>query len=105
MSGNFFEQLNIPEPDENLNAGGGSQAEQTAAIMIRFEKYLINNFRFSTSCWRCEFNNGMYYTAQKLKIKVAHVEAGIRSKDWIMPEEINDLSQIQLLIIFLRHLN
>ena len=33
MSGNFFEQLNIPEPDENLNAGGGSQAEQTAAIM------------------------------------------------------------------------
>jgi UDP-N-acetylglucosamine 2-epimerase (non-hydrolysing) len=38
MSGDFFEQLNIPEPDINLEAGGGSQAEQTAAIMVAFEK-------------------------------------------------------------------
>ena len=41
MSGDFFKQLNIPKPDINLNAGGGSQAEQTAAIMINFEKYLL----------------------------------------------------------------
>lgn len=92
MSGNFFEQLNIPEPDENLNAGGGSQAEQTAAIMIRFEKYLINN---STDLVLVvgDVNSTMAcaITAQKLKIKVAHVEAGIRSKDWTMPEEINRL--------------
>lgn len=92
MSGNFFEQLNIPEPDENLNAGGGSQAEQTAAIMIRFEKYLINN---STDLVLVvgDVNSTMAcaVTAQKLKIKVAHVEAGIRSKDWTMPEEINRL--------------
>ena len=40
MSGSFFEQLNIPEPDINLNAKGSSQAEQTASIMINFEKYL-----------------------------------------------------------------
>ena len=92
MSGNFFEQLNIPEPDENLNAGGGSQAEQTAAIMIRFETYLINNSTDLvlvvgdvTSTMACSI------TAQKLNIKVAHVEGGIRSRDWTMPEEINRL--------------
>ena len=92
MSGNFFEQLNIPEPDENLNAGGGSQAEQTAAIMIRFEKYLKNN---STDLVLVvgDVNSTMAcaITAQKLGVKVAHVEAGIRSNDWTMPEEINRL--------------
>ena len=92
MSGNFFEQLNIPEPDKNLNAGGGSQAEQTAAIMVSFEKYLINN---STDLVLVvgDVNSTMAcaIAAQKLGIKVAHVEAGIRSKDWAMPEEINRL--------------
>ena len=90
MSANFFEQLNIPEPDENLNAGGGSQAEQTAAIMIRFEKYLINNFTELVLVVG-DVNSTMAcaITAQKLGIKVAHVEAGIRSHDWTMPEEIN----------------
>ena len=43
MSGDFFEQLNIPEPDANLGGGGGTQAEQTAAIMVAFEKELIEN--------------------------------------------------------------
>jgi len=92
MSGDFFEQLNIPKPDENLNAGGGSQAEQTAAIMIRFEKYLKNN---STDLVLVvgDVNSTMAcaITAQKLGVKVAHVEAGIRSNDWTMPEEINRL--------------
>lgn len=92
MSGSFFEELEIPEPDTNLNAGGGSQAEQTAAIMIGFEKELISNpsdivlvVGDVTSTMACAI------TAQKLKIKVAHVEAGIRSGDWTMPEEINRL--------------
>lgn len=92
MSSDFFEQLNIPEPDVNLSAGGGTQAQQTAAIMIRFEEYLTN-YRTDlvlvvgdvTSTMACAI------TAQKLHIKVAHVEAGIRSKDWSMPEEINRL--------------
>ena len=92
MSGNFFEQLNIPEPDENLNAGGGSQAEQTAAIMVRFEKFLKNN---STDLVLVvgDVNSTMAcaITAQKLGVKVAHIEAGIRSNDWTMPEEINRL--------------
>ena len=43
MSGNFFTELNIPSPTVNLNAGGGTHAEQTSAIMLRFEKYLFEN--------------------------------------------------------------
>jgi len=92
MSGDFFEQLAIPEPHANLEAGGGSQAEQTAAIMIRFEKELLDHptdlvlvVGDVTSTMACAI------TAQKLNTKVAHVEAGIRSGDWTMPEEINRL--------------
>lgn len=92
MSGDFFEQLGIPEPDTNLEAGGGTQAEQTAAIMVRFEKELMENrpdlvlvVGDVTSTMACAI------TAQKLNIPVAHVEAGIRSGDWTMPEEINRL--------------
>lgn len=92
MSGDFFEQLGIPEPDANLEAGGGTQAEQTAAIMVRFEKELMENpsdlvlvVGDVTSTMACAI------TAQKLHTKVAHVEAGIRSGDWTMPEEINRL--------------
>lgn len=92
MSGDFFEQLNIPEPNTNLEAGGGSQAEQTAAIMVKFEKELLDNptdlvlvVGDVTSTMACAI------TAKKLNLKVAHVEAGIRSGDWTMPEEINRL--------------
>jgi UDP-N-acetylglucosamine 2-epimerase (non-hydrolysing) len=92
MSGNFFEQLQIPEPDANLGAGGGTQAEQTANIMVRFEKDLLENptdlvlvVGDVTSTMACAI------TAQKLHTKVAHVEGGIRSNDWTMPEEINRL--------------
>ncbi|HUH18940.1 non-hydrolyzing UDP-N-acetylglucosamine 2-epimerase [Albibacterium sp.] len=92
MSGDFFEQLEIPEPHANLEAGGGTQAEQTGAIMIRFEKELQENptdlvlvVGDVTSTMACAI------TAQKMNVKVAHVEAGIRSGDWSMPEEINRL--------------
>ncbi len=90
MSSEFFLQLGIPHPDINLECGGGSQAEQTAAIMIKFEKELINNkpdivivVGDVTSSMACAI------TAKKLCIDVAHVEAGIRSGDMNMPEEIN----------------
>jgi UDP-N-acetylglucosamine 2-epimerase (non-hydrolysing) len=92
MSGDFFEQLEIPEPNANLESGGGSQSEQTANIIIRFEKELLQNptdlvlvVGDVTSTMACAI------TAQKLHTKVAHVEAGIRSNDWSMPEEINRL--------------
>lgn len=93
MSGSFFEQLGIPEPDVNLGAGGGTQAEQTAAIMTGYEKLLMEKpsnlclvVGDVTSTMACAI------TAQKMHIPVAHVEAGIRSGDWKMPEEINRLA-------------
>ena len=92
MSGSFFEQLSIPEPHVNLECSGGTQAEQTAAIMISFEKELLAHpadlvlvVGDVTSTMACAL------VAQKLHTKVAHVEAGIRSDDWTMPEEINRL--------------
>lgn len=92
MSGDFFKQLEIPEPHANLESGGGTQAEQTANIMIRFEQELIENptdlvlvVGDVTSTMACAI------TAQKSHTKVGHVEAGIRSYDWGMPEEINRL--------------
>ncbi len=90
MSGDFFEQLGIPDPDANLECGGGSQAEQTAAIMVKFEKDLQDHRPHVvlvvgdvTSTMACTI------TAKKLCIDVVHVEAGIRSGDMTMPEEIN----------------
>lgn len=90
MSGLFFEELNIPQPDVNLAVGSGTQAEQTGAIMIAFEKYLTTNptdliivVGDVTSTMACAI------VAKKMSIKLAHVEAGIRSFDLSMPEEIN----------------
>lgn len=90
MSDTFFEQLGIPEPNVNLGAGGGTQAEQTAKIMIGYETLLLTK-----ACDLCIVVGDVTSTmacsivAKKLNIKVAHVEAGIRSGDLTMPEEIN----------------
>lgn len=90
LSDTFFEELGIPQPDSNLEVKSGSQAVQTAAIMIAFENELIQN-----SCDLVlvvgDVNSTMACTivAKKMNIKVAHVEAGIRSGDMTMPEEIN----------------
>jgi UDP-N-acetylglucosamine 2-epimerase (non-hydrolysing) len=90
MSDQFFEQLDIPAPHVNLECGGGSQAEQAANIMIQFERELLAHpadvvlvVGDVTSTLACSI------VAKKLLAKVAHVEAGIRSFDLAMPEEIN----------------
>ena len=90
MSDTFFEELGIPAPDVNLGCGGGSQAEQTAAIMVAFEKELMTHpadivlvVGDVTSTMACSI------VAKKLNTRVCHVEAGIRSWDLTMPEEIN----------------
>ena len=90
LSDTFFEELNIPFPSCNLNVKSGTQAEQTAAIMVGFEKELEQNpcdlvlvVGDVTSTMACTI------VAKKANIKVAHVEAGIRSGDMRMPEEIN----------------
>ncbi|MBF0436905.1 MAG: UDP-N-acetylglucosamine 2-epimerase (non-hydrolyzing) [Magnetococcales bacterium] len=92
MSGDFFTQLSIPHPHVNLEVGSGSQAEQTAAIMLGYERVLQ-----AQPCQLCLVVGDVTSTmacaivAQKCRVPVAHVEAGIRSGDWGMPEEINRL--------------
>jgi UDP-N-acetylglucosamine 2-epimerase (non-hydrolysing) len=90
LSDTFFEELGIPQPDSNLEVKSGSQAVQTAAIMVAFEKELIQNpcdlvlvVGDVNSTMACAI------VAKKMNVKVAHVEAGIRSGDMTMPEEIN----------------
>ncbi len=92
MSDVFFEDLGLPSPDVHLGVGGGSHAEQTAGVMVKFEELCLTekpdlvmvvgdvNATMATSV-----------TAAKLGIPVAHVEAGLRSRDMTMPEEINRL--------------
>ena len=90
LSDTFFEELQIPHPNKNLNVQSGSQAEQTAAIMIAFEKELTENkpdyvlvVGDVTSTLACAV------VTKKANISLIHVEAGIRSGDLTMPEEIN----------------
>lgn len=90
MSDDFLTQLGIPRPHVNLEVGSGTQSQQTAAIMTRYEEVLLNDpsdlclvVGDVTSTMACAI------AAQKLGIPVAHVEGGLRSGDWAMPEEIN----------------
>ena len=90
LSDTFFEELDIPHPNANLEVKSGSQSIQTATIMIAFEKELLQNpcdlvlvVGDVNSTMACAI------VAKKLNIKVTHVEAGIRSRDMTMPEEIN----------------
>ena len=90
MSEIFFSDLGIPEPECNLGVGSGSHAEQTARIMVEFEKVIqrekpdlivvVGDVNSTIAC---------SLTAKKLGVPVAHVEAGLRSFDMTMPEEIN----------------
>jgi UDP-N-acetylglucosamine 2-epimerase (non-hydrolysing) len=92
MSKAFFDDLGMPKPDIDLGVGSGSQAEQTGRIMIAFEKVcevekpdlviVVGDVNSTMACT---------ITAKKLGIQVAHVEAGLRSRDMSMPEEINRL--------------
>lgn len=92
MNDVFFEDLGIPQPDIFMAAGGGSHAEQTGRIMVAFEEYcqkhrpdmvlVVGDVNSTLAC---------SIVAKKLCIPVAHVEAGLRSGDLTMPEEINRL--------------
>lgn len=92
MSEVFFQNLNIPEPDIYLNIGSGSHAVQTARIMMAFEKVIlkekpdviivVGDVNSTAAC---------SIVASKLDVKIVHVEAGLRSFDRSMPEEINRL--------------
>jgi len=92
MSEAFFKALGIPDPDINLEVGSGSHAEQVGNTMIAFEKVLLDQ----KPDWVVVVGDvnatlACSVTARKLNIKVCHIEAGLRSGDMFMPEEINRL--------------
>lgn len=90
MSSVFFEQLGLPEPHINLGVGSGTHAEQTANVMIEFERVALEQKPALVVIFG-DVNSTVAaaLTAAKLEIPVAHVEAGLRSFDRSMPEEIN----------------
>src|SRR5664279_1252604 len=92
MSDEFFRDLGMPTPDIHLGAGSGSHAEQTARVMVAFEKICLEH-RPALVVVVGDVNSTMAcaISAKKLGIPVAHVEAGLRSRDMSMPEEINRL--------------
>ena len=92
MSDVFFRDLGIPEPDIHLGVGSGSHAQQTARVMVEFEKVCVEQ-KPDLIVVVGDVNSTMACTivAAKLMISVAHVEAGLRSFDRAMPEEINRL--------------
>ena len=97
MSQVFFDELELPRPDVNLEVGSGSHAAQTAQIMLRFEPVLLD-YKPDWVLVPGDVNSTLACTlvASKLGFKVAHVEAGLRSFDRTMPEEINRLVTDQL---------
>ena len=90
LSDTFFKDLNIPDPDVNLGVGSGSQAVQTANIMIKFEEEMIHHpCDYVLVVGDVNSTLACAVVAKKLHTKVVHVEAGLRSYDLAMPEEIN----------------
>jgi len=92
MSRAFFEDLDIPKATYFLGAGSGSHAEQTAKVMLEFENVCIKE-KPDVVVVVGEVNSTLAcsFTGKKLHISVAHVEAGLRSGDMRMPEEINPI--------------
>lgn len=92
MNDVFFEELGIPQPDVFMAAGGGSHAQQTAKIMVAFEELCVAD-RPAAVLVVGDVNSTLACSivAKKLVVPVAHVEAGLRSGDMAMPEEINRL--------------
>ena len=90
MSATFFRELGLPAPDIDLGIGSGTHAEQTARVMLAFEPVLVaqqpdwvvvvGDVNSTLAC---------ALVASKLGVRIAHVEAGLRSFDWTMPEEVN----------------
>src|SRR5204862_3496015 len=104
MSDVFFSQLSIPAPDVNLGVGSGSHAQQTAEIMRRFEPTVLEHKPDMVVVYG-DVNSTMAaaLVSAKLQIPVAHIEAGLRSFDRTMPEEVNRLVTDQLADLLFSH--
>ena len=97
MSEVFFKDLNIPKPNYNLGIGSGSQAEQTGKVMMEFEKVCLKeNPNLVIVVGDVNSTLAAALVAVKLNIPVAHIEAGLRSSDRAMPEEINRILTDQI---------
>jgi UDP-N-acetylglucosamine 2-epimerase (non-hydrolysing) len=90
MSDVFFQDLGMPAPDVHLGVGSGSHAQQTAKVMVEIEPVLLRE-KPDVVVVAGDVNStiAVALVAAKLGLKIAHVEAGLRSRDWTMPEEIN----------------
>jgi UDP-N-acetylglucosamine 2-epimerase (non-hydrolysing) len=97
MSDVFFQQLNMPEPDVNLGVGSGSHAQQTGEVMVRLETVLLKSKPDAVFVYG-DVNSTLAtaLVCAKMRIPVAHVEAGLRAFDRTMPEEINRLLTDQI---------
>ena len=97
MSDVFFRQLDLPEPNINLAVGAGSHAQQTSKVMARLEPIVLNESPELVLVYG-DVNSTMAaaLVCSKLGVQVGHVEAGLRSQDRSMPEEINRLVTDQL---------
>jgi UDP-N-acetylglucosamine 2-epimerase (non-hydrolysing) len=97
MSDVFFQQMGMPAPDVNLSVGSGSHAQQTAEVMTRFEPVVLEHKPDWVIVYG-DVNSTMAsaLVCAKLQVRVAHVEAGLRSRDRSMPEELNRLVTDQL---------
>ena len=104
MSKVFFDELDMPRPDINLEVGSGSHAQQTAQVMIGFEP-VVTQFKPDWVVVPGDVNSTLAcaLVAAKLGVKVAHVEGGLRSFDRTMPEEINRLLTDQISDLLLTH--
>jgi UDP-N-acetylglucosamine 2-epimerase (non-hydrolysing) len=104
MSKLFFDELDMPRPDINLEVGSGSHAAQTAQVMLRFEP-LIEQVKPDWVLVPGDVNSTLAcaLVAVKLGVKIAHIEAGLRSFDRTMPEEINRLLTDQISDLLLTH--
>lgn len=90
MSAVFFRELGLPTPDVDLGVGSGSHAEQTAALMVGLEReFLARGPGIAVVYGDVNSTVAAALVAAKLHVPVAHVEAGLRSFDWTMPEEVN----------------
>ena len=104
MSQLFFDELDMPRPDINLEVGSGSHAAQTAQVMLRFER-VVSQFKPDWVVVPGDVNSTLAcaLVAVKLGVRVAHVEAGLRSFDRTMPEEINRVLTDQISDLLLTH--